>query len=230
MFISGKSYDKLLHLHNVYGPIVRLGPKELSYIELEAWEDIFGRHKAGEQSENAKARCYCSPKNKNILGAPRGDHTRLRRLLVNGFSAGAMLEQQSLIQSYVDLLIQRLREKMEGHVSHVDVSAWYNYCTFDIIGDLAFGEAFGCLRESALHPWILLVFANIRLTAFILVCSRLPVFYLFLPFFVSRKLPRQFKEHQKVSRQKVEKRLELKGSRLDFIQHMTSGKGGLVGT
>ena len=36
-------------------------------------------------------------------------------------------------------------------------------------------------------------------------------------------------EHQKISREKVAKRLALNDVRPDFIQNMTSGKGGLVG-
>lgn len=228
MFVSGKSHHKLLELHDKYGLIVRLGPNELSYIAPQAWEDIMGRHKAGQRNENPKAPWYCSPKNKDIIGASREDHTRMRRLLANGFSASAMIEQQPLIKGYVDLLIQRLREKADSGRATIDMHAWYNYCTFDIIGDLAFGEAFGCLRESAMHPWISLVFANIKLTAFMLVCNRIPFFYVFLPLFVSKKLFKQFMEHQQISREKVAKRLALKDARPDFVQNMTSGKGGLV--
>lgn len=229
MFISGKSHHKLLKLHDKYGLIVRLGPDELSYITPEAWKDIMGRHKAGQRNENPKAPWYCSPKNKDIIGALREDHTRMRRLLAHGFSACAMLEQQPLIKGYVNLLVQRLREKSDNGKATIDIHAWYNYCTFDIIGDLAFGEAFGCLRESAMHPWISLVFANIKLTAFILVCSRIPVLYVFLPFLVSRKLFKQYMEHQQISREKVAKRLALKDVRPDFLQNMISGTGGLVG-
>ena len=116
MFVSGKSHHKLLELHNKYGATVRLGPSELSYIAPQAWEDIMGRHKPGQRSENAKAPWYeyCNPKNKDIIGAPREDHARMRRLLANGFSASATIEQQPLIKGYVDLLILRLRGKAKN--------------------------------------------------------------------------------------------------------------------
>jgi hypothetical protein len=32
-------------------------------------------------------------------------------------------------------------------VAAVDIRLWFNYATFDIIGDLAFGESFGCLEH-----------------------------------------------------------------------------------
>ena len=182
-----------------------------------------GRRKAGIRAENPKAPWYCSPKNKDIIGASQQDHSRMRRVLSNGFSAGSMLEQQPLIKGYVDLLIQRLREKSRDDKSAIDLSTWYNYCTFDIVGDLSFGEPFGCLRESAMHPWISLIFANIKLTALILVFNRIPILYVLLPFLISPKLYKQFKDHQAISRDKVEKRLSLEDTRPDFVQNMVTG-------
>ena len=81
----------------------------------------------------------------------------MRRLLSTGFSKTAMIEQQPLIMGYIHLLIQQLREKADDGKTAIDIHAWCNYCTFDMISDLAFGEAFGCLRESTMHPWISLI-------------------------------------------------------------------------
>lgn len=49
---------------------------------------------------------------------------------------------------YFDLLIQRLHENAD---KPVDLVKWYNFTTFDIIGDLTFGESFDCLETSTLH-------------------------------------------------------------------------------
>ncbi|KAF2158976.1 hypothetical protein M409DRAFT_38012 [Zasmidium cellare ATCC 36951] len=227
MFLSGQSHRRLRELHDRYGRTVRLGPNELSFTVPEAWNDIMGRSKPGIRQENPKAPWYLSPSSKDIIGALHDDHTRMRRLMAGGFSTAAMQQQQQIIKSYVDLLIGRL------HISAaqddlIDIHAWYNYCTFDIIGDLTFGESFGCLDEAAMHPWISLIFANIRLTAFILVFKRIPVLLALLPFFVSYKLVKQFREHQQISREKVAKRLEFKDSRADFVQDMITGKAGQV--
>ena len=50
------------------------------------------------------------------------------------------------MQTYVDLLIQRLRTHATSSAI-VDMNKWYNFTTFDLIGDLAFGEPFGCLQS-----------------------------------------------------------------------------------
>ncbi|GFF57341.1 toxin biosynthesis cytochrome P450 monooxygenase, putative [Aspergillus udagawae] len=39
---------------------------------------------------------------------------------------------------------------------------WFNFTSFDILGDLAFGESFGCLGRKVMHPWIELIFTSIK--------------------------------------------------------------------
>lgn len=47
-----------------------------------------------------------------------------------------------------DLLIQRLHKNCE---KAIDINLWYNLVAFDIIGDLTFGESFGCLKYSMIQ-------------------------------------------------------------------------------
>lgn len=49
---------------------------------------------------------------------------------------------------YFDLLIQRLHENCDQPVNMVH---WFDCTTFDIIGDLTFGESFNCLQDAKLH-------------------------------------------------------------------------------
>jgi len=49
----------------------------------------------------------------------------------------------------------------------VDIVDWYMFITFDILGDLGFGESFNCLDQSALHPWIRTIFNYFRTAAFV---------------------------------------------------------------
>lgn len=74
-----------------------------------------------------------------------------------------MREQQPIIIDYVNLLIRSLHERVDGGRQRIDAVAWYNYTTFDIIGDLAFGEPFGSLRSGEYHPWIAMIFQSIKL-------------------------------------------------------------------
>lgn len=49
---------------------------------------------------------------------------------------------------------------MNTHATQTD------FTTFDIIGDMAFGEPFGCLRDGVFHSWVSLITQTIKAGAF----------------------------------------------------------------
>jgi cytochrome P450 len=131
------------------GPVVRVGPNELSFVGAQAWEDIYG-HRPGH------ANMHKDPIHVGSIEAVEGVttltmsndevHARQRRALSHPFSMKALLEQQDIVNSHVTKLMSnfhRLSQK-EPPINIVD---WYNFTTFDIIGDLCFAEPFGCLDE-----------------------------------------------------------------------------------
>ena len=84
--------------------------------------------------------------------------------MAHAFSEKALSAQVPLINSYVDLLIDNLCKKANESCGSttVDIVNWYNYTTFDILGELAFGESFRCLQDDTLHPWITILFASFK--------------------------------------------------------------------
>lgn len=222
--MSGKWHTKIKELHDKYGPIVRIGPNELSYSCPEAWDDIYGRYVPAKRKENQKPIWYVNPDDHDMVGANLGDHGRMRRVMSPGFTYSAMCKQEPLIAKHVDLFIQRLREKSKTETM-INMLEWFTYCTFDLIGDLSFGEPFGCLTESMMHPWIRVVFANIFVTHMIVMCRRLPVFFMFLPFKTTYQLFKDFTKHSSLLRAVVDKRLALATQRDDFVDTMISKTG-----
>ncbi|CAG9986847.1 unnamed protein product [Clonostachys byssicola] len=225
LIISGQAHRRVADLHSKYGNVVRIAPNELSYTNVEAWNDIFGHRKAS-QEEHIKDPVFTAPFKGNIIGADRNDHRRMRRILSHAFSASTMLEQQPLINKYIDLLIQRLHENSSSGTRAVDVVAWYNYTTFDIIGDLAFGEPFGCLENSAAHAWVDMIFALVKINAFSGLIGRYPLIAAFLQYCIPAGVRRKADMLTEMARTKVEKRLALNTDRPDFIRNMLS-KGDL---
>jgi hypothetical protein len=58
-------------------------------------------------------------------------------------------DQEPILTRYFDAFIQKLRENCVR--GPVDLSLFFNLVTVDIIGDLTYGESFGCLDTSSLH-------------------------------------------------------------------------------
>jgi cytochrome P450 len=82
----------------------------------------------------------------NLTMADEADHGRQRRALAHAFSQKALMEQEHILQGYVDKFIEKLRI-LAQEKKPANMVSWFNFCTFDIIGDLSFGEPFGCLEE-----------------------------------------------------------------------------------
>lgn len=226
-FMSGNWHHKIMELHAKYGHIVRIGPNELSYDVPEAWEDIYGHPK--HRKENPKPIWYLNPKRKELVGAEEKDHTRMRRLLATGFTNTAMLDQEPMIKENVDLLLKRLREITANGKIGIDIFEWLSYCTFDIIGDLTFGESFGCLSKSQLHPWLVSAFANIKLIHLLVLSTRIPFFLVFIPVLETWRLWRTARYFEKTIQRVVDKRLAQDDEqRFNFLQLMKTKKGALV--
>ena len=69
------------------------------------------------------------------IAADQADHTRIRKLFAHAFSDTALLEQEPILTHYFDLLVKKLNEQVDGPTrGRVDMMAYYNFTTFDIIG------------------------------------------------------------------------------------------------
>ncbi|KAK6063085.1 trichothecene c-15 hydroxylase [Seiridium cupressi] len=225
MYLSGSAHKHVLDLHKLYGDIVRLAPEIVSINHPDAMKELRGHRKAGVP-ENGKDPIHSGANLQNIIGANRNDHARFRRLMSNGFSAQAMFEQQPIIRKYIDQLFERLHAEALQGTKPVDMVSWYNFTTFDIIGDLAFGESFGCLETSTYHPWIELIFGSIKYLAFAINLDRYPLITPALKLFIPRKLRTKMMEHSQLSELKVRRRLESKVDRPDFIAKITQEQKG----
>jgi len=77
----------------------------------------------------------------------------MRRLQAHAFSEKALTAQESFIQGYVSLFIKGISKEAEvSKTGLVPLGTWFNFATFDIIGDLAFAESFGCLEKGVMNP------------------------------------------------------------------------------
>lgn len=162
-----------LELHQKYGPVVRMRPNELAFADAQAWQDIYGHKVLGKRAGLAPGikempkvkKFYKAYKGlpDTIITADHARHARFRRILAPGFSDKSMRAQEPLISKYVDLLIKRLHQYSSKGPQ--DMTNWYNWTTFDVIGDLAFGDSFRCLEKAESHPFILYIFGSMRQSA-----------------------------------------------------------------
>lgn len=163
---------------------------------------------------------------KDILTANDADHSRIRRVLSHAFSNKALSDLEPIIQTHVDNLMTGLRK----HRGNVNLADWLSWSTFDVIGDLAFGEPFDCLKETTYHPWVTMIIEYLKHVAFLSVLVRFPPALELAMRFLPAKVRQARIDHERMSIEKVERRLKSTTDRPDFLSHIirhNGSKGGL---
>lgn len=200
--LSGYLPHHLTTLHATYGDVVRISPDMLSFISGSAWTDIYG-HGASRRFEKwGMTRSHKG--SDHILSANNEDHARQRRLINHAFSDKALRAQEDIVMRYIDQLLHALRSR-SGET--VNVKEWLEWTAFDIVGDLAFGEPFGCLTDGAYHPWVSLLFPFIKALSLFGAARLYKPFTPLLIALLPKKDIRQRAQHIRLSAEKVHKRL-----------------------
>ncbi|KAF7588251.1 hypothetical protein BBP40_005973 [Aspergillus hancockii] len=224
--IKGNLVNTIERLHQRYGKIVRIAPDEISVIDGDAWKPIYGtRPGHGQKTKDFRFYPETIDNAPSIIKSNDADHSRFRRLLSHAFSDHSLQAQESMIRGYVDLLIQRLHEKSGANGAILDMVSWFNFTTFDIIGDMAFGEPFGSLQQSSYHSWVAYIFGNIKVGTYNNVLTRFPGASYILSLVVPAKLRSQKKSHEEMTKSRVQARLWKPNDRPDFFSNILKHSG-----
>lgn len=144
-----------------------------------------------------------------------------------GFSPTALRNQEPLIQSYVELFITRLLQKTsaaDNGTASVNMTQWFNFITFDIIGDLTFSESFHCLETSQYHPWIAILYSHFKATALAAACRFFPILQRLMLYILPKAVKQQRIDHFNMSKEKVHQRIKAQQNHTwgnaDFMSHV----------
>jgi cytochrome P450 len=217
-WLKGKLPLRLKGFTDQYGPVVRVAPNELVFTTAAAWKDIYGFRPGQSQNPRDPSAMPATHKGQavSILRADDADLGRQRRVLAHAFSAEALEEQQPLIMFYVDLLVRRLRENAAESQNMV---AWYNRTTFDIIGDLTFGESFYGLQDQRWHPWVETITEGLEAAGVITALRRYGLEFA-LQFLVPKAKLDKFNRMAVYLKEKVGARLARSIERPDFMSYI----------
>jgi cytochrome P450 len=219
--MTGQIHLKIKELHDKYGDVVRTGRNELSFTSAAAFKDIHTRHGPWKTAFPKDPETYPAPANgvHSILTVRSdADHSRYRRLLSHAFSEKSLQEQAPLIKKYIDMFINRLHENASK--GSQDMVAWFNFTTFDIIGDLSLGESFDCLDKQEYHPWITFLFRAFKAIAFISSSKKFPWVSKIILSLLPKSLAQARVNHMLFTREKVLKRISEGTGRPDFMTNV----------
>ncbi|OQE10623.1 hypothetical protein PENFLA_c085G05602 [Penicillium flavigenum] len=199
-------------LHAKHGDIVRVAPDELSYATGEAWKGIYGHAAAGKPVTEKDTRFYGPSFNGSpeIIRSNGPDHARFRRNFSHAFSDRALREQQSLICAYADSLVVNLQKAIkENPKAKVNMVRMFNLTTFDIMGDLTFGDSLNLLAGTGNTSWVAAVYVSIKTNSF----RRLARYVPWTAPIAKRLIPKELKQlsvaHYQASQERVDKRVDI---------------------
>ncbi|EMR84198.1 putative cytochrome p450 protein [Botrytis cinerea BcDW1] len=184
--INGTLAFTVKELHKKYRKAVSIAPNELSFVSSQACVDTYGFRNG--KPEMSKEMPFFTSENSSVGGvisAERELHGILRKLMSRWFSEAALREQVPIVQGYTQLLINQLKEESKKGKT-VDMVSWYNFFAFDVIGDLAFGEAFGRLTSSSYRPWVKMIFDSVKFNYFCQALNYYPSIEWMLPLFMPK--------------------------------------------
>ncbi|KAL7793172.1 cytochrome P450 [Trichoderma ceciliae] len=226
--LRGNIVHDIERLHRKYGPILRIAPDEVTFAHEDAWRDIFHLRKDHQPFLKDLVWWKSQPgMPDSLLSAidPK-HHARIRSLLAPGFTPRALKEQEHILHFYANLLVERIRERVNEEPESgavIDVVPWFNFIAFDIFGDLGFGESFNCLQDSMYHPWIALLFNSVKAASFVAAARFYPIVERMLLRCIPPSLRKMQMDHYQQIVDKVDRRLNLELERPDIMSHVLRG-------
>lgn len=121
--------------------------------------------------------------------------------------------------------MERLKDQITSSANgRVNLTEWFNFLTFDVIGDLCFGESFDALKNGKPHFWISQIFDGLKLWRILRFGKHYALARLLLKMAMAVVPGAEAARDSffKVPSVKIEKRLALETDRKDFMSYVSS--------
>ncbi|MCJ1439449.1 hypothetical protein MMC27_008843 [Xylographa pallens] len=225
--VSGNLVIDVKRLHERYGDVVRTAPDEVSFAREDAWIDIFSAQ-AGHKPFPRDPTFFKSPPGQpdNLVTTIDGNKSaRMRQLVMPAFTERALMKQEPTIQSYAALMMDRLMDQATAPDNAktgvtVNIVEWFNWFTFDVIGELTLGESFECLQNTRNHPWVSMIFDALKVMALAAATRYYPGLESLLIWLVPASIRKIQHEHYATALDKIYRRMGLTTERDDFMTPM----------
>lgn len=147
---TGQRMYYIDHLHQSYGPYVRIAPGEVAVNDTAGFSEI---HRIG--GDFTKADWYRSVTRQhdrqNIFVIQNAKaHAARRKLLARPFSKAFLNENwQGTVREMTRLAVRRIREDAVG--GRADVLKWWTCMAMDVAGRLMYGQSSSLLSRAAVY-------------------------------------------------------------------------------
>ncbi|KAI3322257.1 cytochrome P450 [Xylariaceae sp. AK1471] len=225
--MRGRSHRVIQDTHRKYGPVFRVSPNELSFASSASWKSIYGYPSPGAE-QLVKGEFYDifgSAYKTGCIGSERNPavHARKKKNLTAAFSPKALAAQEPIVQACLDQFVDKLGPlSSESQGRGIDIVEWLEMISFDILGELAFGEGFDCIKTNHHHSWMNLILKHLFEVTMVDNLRRIKILEIVGKWLLPSLTSSVREEHSMYSRARVQKRLDAEQPRQDFFTHIVS--------
>ncbi|KAK4089827.1 hypothetical protein Purlil1_5930 [Purpureocillium lilacinum] len=139
-------------LHQRYGRIVRIAPKEVDICDVDAVKTIYTVRETFLKP--VWYQHFTTFGLENVFNTNNVEfHRRHRRLLSGPISESSLREYRHLVDARCRLTLQRIREDMRSKGA-ADLFKWWMLFATDVIGEMTFGESFKTLEHGERNDYV----------------------------------------------------------------------------
>ncbi|OOQ91241.1 Trichodiene oxygenase [Penicillium brasilianum] len=132
-------------LHEIYGPIVRVSPREVHIKDSDYYDEIYASSGRRREKDPAAVGRFDIPYSSFSSISPE-THRQRRAPVEKFFSKAAITKTEGTIQVYLDKLVQHLEHAYQSHKA-ITLDAGFSAMTSDIIHQYVFGFNSGNLDQ-----------------------------------------------------------------------------------
>lgn len=141
-YAGGNWHQDILDLHRQYGPVVRVSPNEVSFVDRAALEQVYG-HSTGTRKTSWYDTWTAKGSGAGIFSTTSvQEHAFLRKRLAPAYSKTAIISQEAKVQLVLDHLWRRFRQIAQDG-QEIDIQVWANYLAFDVVSQIGMDGAIG---------------------------------------------------------------------------------------
>ncbi|KAL2864771.1 cytochrome P450 [Aspergillus lucknowensis] len=144
---KGHFEEDNIHLHEKYGPVVRVAPGQYSIHDRAALKTIYGT--GTKFAKSAWYEGWKHPDPERFTLFPDRDikrHGETRKRFSSLYSMSSLVHYEEFVDLCADVFFARLGEFAERDAMF-NLGEWFQFYAFDVIGQITYGQRFGFLDQ-----------------------------------------------------------------------------------
>ncbi|USP74120.1 hypothetical protein yc1106_01394 [Curvularia clavata] len=144
---QGNWHIDILELHRKYGPVVRVAPNEVAFIDKVGLTKVYGHLSSAKKTPWYSVWDVPNASKGFFSSIDIKEHAFLRKRVSNAYSMSKILGLEPRIQIVADQLWEKLHDLAKSD-NPIDMQKWASFFAFDVVTQLGVGQPIGFVEQA----------------------------------------------------------------------------------